>query len=140
VARPADVATPSGSPRPARKSSSSTTLQRDAGLQQAPCVTGVLLAEFVDAKARSVELLDHDVAFAARHADHGMAEIERHLAAQGAGRRLQGDDIDGFRVEQQTVHVEKNGLDRFPQHAFVLSSVRETANDKHGREKFHAHP
>jgi len=69
-----------------------------------------------------------------------MAEIERHLAAQAAGRRLEGHDIDGFRVEQQTVHVEKNGLDGFFKHAFVLSSARETANHKHRREKIHAHP
>jgi hypothetical protein len=69
-----------------------------------------------------------------------MAEIERHLAAQGTGRRLEGDDIDGFRVEQQAVHVEKNGLDGFLEHAFVLSSARETANHKHRREKIHAHP
>ena len=89
-----------------------------------------LLAKRVDLKVVTVECLDHDIAFAGRHTDHGMAEIERHLAAQGAGRRLQGDDIDGFRVEQQTVHVEKNGLDGFPQHGFVLSSARKTATTK----------
>src|SRR5580704_5511961 len=41
----------------------------------------------------------------------------------------------GFGVDQQTVHVEKNGFDGFLQHVFVLSSVPETANHKHGREK-----
>src|SRR5580704_19120576 len=31
----------------------------------------------------------------------------------------------GFGVDQQTVHVEKNGFDGFLQHVFVLSSVPE---------------
>jgi hypothetical protein len=38
-------------------------------------------------------------------------------------------------IDQQTVHVEKNGFDRFPEHAFVLSSRPETANDQSRREK-----
>jgi hypothetical protein len=49
---------------------------------------------------------------------------------------LQRLGIDRLRVEQQTVHVEKNGLDGFPQHGFVLSSGPETANDNRGGRKF----
>ncbi len=105
-------------------------------LQQALGVAGKSHPELLDAKARAVEILDHDVAFLAGNADHRMAEGQRHFEVEALRRCLQRLDIDGFRVDQQTVHVEKGGLNRFSQHAFVLSSILGRAR----RRKIHAHP
>ena len=53
-----------------------------------------VLAEHLEAEALAVIGLDHEIALVARHADHGMAEIQRHLAAERLGGGLHGLDID----------------------------------------------
>jgi hypothetical protein len=94
------------------------------------------LAKAVDPERRAIEILDHHIAFATGDADHRMAEVERHLDPEIAGGVLQGVDVDGLGIDQQAIHVEKDGFNGFPQHAFVLSCPAERARER----KIHAHP
>src|SRR3982074_2631047 len=94
------------------------------------CLLAEMDLKLLDAEVRAEMVLDHGLAFARRHADHGVAEFHGHGRADGLGRRVVGLDIDSLGVDQQAVHIENSGLNRFFQHGFVLSSGLETANDK----------
>ncbi len=57
------------------------------------------------------------------------------------GGGLVGVEIDGLGVDQEAIHVEKDGLDGFREHGFVLSLRRETSNQQlRAGRKIHAHP
>src|SRR4030095_10597980 len=112
-------------------------LHRHLDLQAAGGMAVGMIVERIELEGRAEEFLDQAVAVRARPANQRMAEGHRKLYAHQRRRGLVGLEVDRFGVDQQAVHIENDGIYRFFEHGFVLSSGPRLAKWEIRRMRIH---
>ena len=137
--RPEPVATASLRPRPARKSSISTTpvLTGRWASSRPFGVAREALAEILDPEGGAIEILDHDVALATGDADHRGGRTRATSRPRDRGLHPAGRRCRQLLCRSADRPCRKGRLQRVSSACFRSKLL---GQEGQGREKIHAHP